>query len=655
MADYDESAAPAEPERAQYYHDCLTEYRRAIEDKWSRQRENLDRLYSRDGRADSADREYSLFWANIEVLRGAVYSRPPAPVVVPRHRKSDPLAIAASETLERSLITTFSRSDLDGCMQEVRDEFLRYARGTPWVRLGVDHNGTAQVEYDHVTACDFAHDPARTWREVKWVARRAWMTRDEGIKRFGPEFAAVPLKNRDNKTGNDDGTDQQAPVWEFWRRDKRIVVWIAEDHDQVLDQRPPWLDLTGFWPCPKPACGTLVPGKLKPIPDVLQYKDQLEEINTYTARIAALSEQLRLKGFFPAGESELGDAIEAALKSVENRAILIPISSWGAFGGVAPKDTIVWLPVADVLAVIQGLVELRRVVIQDVYEITGISDIVRGQSEASETATAQQLKSQWGSVRIKTRQSELARVARDLTRLSAEIIAENFPPDVIVEMAQTELPTQVQKQQAQAQVMAAQQQAQATGQQPQPVPPDVRDMLKQPAQEDVLAFLRNDRARSFSIDIETDSTIQPDEDADKQRRIEFVTAIGNLFKQAAPILMQAPPLAPFFGEVLRFTAQGFRAGRTLEGAIDQLTQTLNQMAAMAGQPKQPDPTEQVKLQTAQVKGQAEVARANASLQQMQMETQQSVLEHQMAMREMAAQAMLPQQPVINGSGRPQGY
>jgi hypothetical protein len=216
----------------------------------------------------------------------------------------------------------------------------------------------------------------------------------------------------------------------------------------------------------------------------------------------------------------------------------------------------------------------------------------------------------------------LARFARDLTRLSGEIIAENFSAKTIAAMAQMD---QIDPQ--------------------------------------VFALLATDRARGMSIEIETDSTIQPDEDAEKQRRIEFTTAIGGLFQQAAPIVMQAPQLGPFIGEVLKFTAQGFRAGRPLEGAIDQLTQQLQQMAQAAMQPKPPpppDPTQVAKLQTEQVKGQAAVAKAqadgqatqikgqvdqakaNATMQQTQMKMKESVLDHQLTMQEMAARAANPE-------------
>jgi hypothetical protein len=543
--------------------------------KWLDQCRNCDKLYAKVDRADAADREYSLFWANLEVLRPAVYARPPVPVVAPRFKDGNALSREASETLERALIVSHEQADIDGLMKEVRDDFLRYARGTAWVRLAGQAD---RIEFDHVCAEDFVHDPGRTWREVKWVARRAWLTRDEGVARFGEVFKSVELKKRDPEAAIPDREDK-APIWEVWCKSSRKVYWLNCDFPDMLDVQDPFLDLSEFWPCPKPAYGTLVPKTLRPVPEVVQYKDQIEEVNEYTARIAALSEALRMKGFYPAGAGDLSEAIEAAIKNTDNRAILVPISSVAGLGAGGFKDSIVWLPVTDVATLVQTLVELRRVVIEDVYQITGISDIVRGASDAGETATAQQIKSQWGSLRIRERQGELIRFARDLTRISAEIMAESFAPGVIFEMAQSQLPTAAMKQQA---TMAVQQAEMAQ----QPPPKDAVKALKQPTMEEVAQFLANDRARGFVIEIETDSTIQPDEDAEKQRRTEFAQVVGGLFAQALPVGQAMPPAVPLILEVLKFTAAGFRAGRSLEASIDDFAEKMQEVAET---PPPPDP------------------------------------------------------------------
>jgi hypothetical protein len=614
---------------AAYWHGQLADYRKAIEEKWLKQRGNLEKHYSREERTDTADREYAIFWANIEVLKEAAYARAPVPVVAPRFKGGKVLASVASDVLERCLVTTFEQSELDDCMKEVRDDLLLYSRGTSWVRLGQAADGAPKAEFDHISAEDFAHEPARKWREVKWVARRAWLDGDAGKKRFGEIFDRVPRKKRDEDPAVAK-RDDQAPVWEIWCKTTGKVHFIAEAFDEVLDTKDPWLDLTTFWPCPKPAYGTRKPKSLKPVPDIRQYKDQIEEINEYTARIAALAEGLKLKGFYPAGQGDLTEAIEAAVKAVDNNAILIPVSNFGALGAGTFKDAIVWLPVDQVATLVKTLVELRRVLIEDVYQITGISDVMRGDTEASETLGAQQLKSQWGSLRIRGRQGELARFARDTTRIAAEIIAENFPAEVLAEMSQVELLTNAQKIEKQLALQAQQMQQQQgqPGMAPPATAPAPGAMAEQtamighnggppmskPTWEELVAFLRNDRARGFSIEIETDSTIQPDEDAEKQRRTEFASAVGTLVKEAAPLVMQAPAIGPFVAEVIKFVAQGFRAGRPLEGAIDQLGQMLAGMAQQAAQPKEPPPDPKMAKVKADAAAKAQQLEQDASLE-----------------------------------------
>ena len=611
-ADMD-SEEPKGPAPASLWLDRIKDYQTAFQ-KWADQCRNLDNLYSRKDRSDAADREYAIFWANIEVLKPAVYARPPVPVVAPRFKDNNEVALSASEILERSCVVNFEQQDLNGLMQAVRDDFLMYARGTGWARFAMVE-GKQAVPYDHVAGCDFAHEMVRSWRIVGWVARRAWLTRDEGKKRFGEAFDSVPLKKQDEYAATPQKTDKAA-VWEIWNRATGKVIWVAEDYRDVLDEQDAFLSLAGFFPCPPPAYGTLVPGGLIPVPEILQYKDQIEEINEYTARIAALSQSLRMKGFYAAGQGDISEAIETAIKSIDDRATMIPVSSMAALGPGGFKDSIVWFPVKDVIELITSLVELRRVVIEDVYQITGISDIVRGSTDAGETATAQQIKSQWGSLRIRERQNELVRFARDMARITAEIMAENFAPETLAAMSQTNLPTQAQKQQAQMAVQQAQMMAQQG--QPQEPPKDAVAALKKPSLEEVMAFLRDDRARGFTIEIETDSTIQPDEDAEKQRRVEFLTAVGGLFQQAVPVLAQFPQAAPFLGASLKFAADGFRAGRPLGGSIDNLVEMLEQMADKAQQPSEPDPAMQIELEGK--KADTEGKKANAEKAMIDLET-----------------------------------
>jgi hypothetical protein len=111
-------------------------------------------------------------------------------------------------------------------------------------------------------------------------------------------------------------------------------------------------------------------------------------------------------------------------------------------------------------------------------------------------------------------------------------------------------------------------------------------MQEEPTIEQVLKFLSNNRAKSFVLDIETDSTIMADENAEKQRRTEFVGVLGQLLPQLSTMIQNEPKTAPFCGEILKFATAPFRSGRSLDGAIDEL---IEQMKAKADQPRGDDP------------------------------------------------------------------
>ena len=244
----------------------------------------------------------------------------------------------------------------------------------------------------------------------------------------------------------------------------------------MLEHGAPYLKLDGFFPCPKPAYATLTTDSLAPVPDYVYYQDQAEEIDTLTARIGALQQALKLVGFYPAGpQGEGAPEVERAMApGFENK--LIAVKSWDAFtkgNGGAP---VVWLPVEQVGNLLKGCVELRQQLIQDIYQIVGISDIMRGDADAAETATAQSIKAQYGSIRIRERQQELARFSRDVVRLMAQIICDNFQPETLLKMTNMSLPSEAElqqqalMQQQQALMQQAQQARMQQMQAPQPQP-----------------------------------------------------------------------------------------------------------------------------------------------------------------------------------------
>jgi hypothetical protein len=265
------------------------------------------------------------------------------------------------------------------------------------------------------------------------------------------------------------------------------------------------------------------------------------------------------------------------------------------------KGAIDMLDTSAIIRTLQQLYQSREVVKQSIYEISGISDILRGSTNANETLGAQQLKANFGSLRLRATQGDVARFATDLFRIKAQIVCKFYPPELIVEMSG---------------VMNT-----PEGQNPQ---------LLQAA----VQMLSNSTIRDFHIQVEADTLAQIDEQADKQNANEAVQAIGLFLGQGLPMVQQAPEMLPMMSEMLLFLVRRYRAGRGLESAIEQAMKSLQAKAQQAlSQP--PQNTEMMKLQAEQ---QAEQMRMQAQAQTEQMKMQaQAQLEQAKAQLEMQMQ------------------
>lgn len=670
MADIEDNQLPGEDEYADVeaksakpWLALITSAEKAFK-TYNAKADNIDKLFADlEGLSKVArDRQFQIFWANIEVLKPSVYSRPPVPVVVPRFKDRRPIRRVASEFLERACVTGFDTADIDYLMKLVRDDLIVLGRGVPWVRYETKAESdtpTERVCFEFKNRRDFLHEPARNWNEVCWVAGAAYLSKKEMRKRFSKtsgkayQDAEYQVRREDRDNGAADNR-QKAKVWEIWHRDENKVVWVAEGGEKVLEEAEPHLKLEGFFPCPRPAYGTLQRGSLIPVPDVLYYKDQIEELNELTARIHVLSDAIKVRGFYPAGSGEIGDAIEAALKSSDPRQIMVPVSNWAAFGNGTAKDTIIWLPIDMVASVIQICVELRQRIIDDIYQIMGLSDIMRGQVDPNEKLGQSELKSQYGSVRIRDKVSELVRVARDIVRIAAEIMAENFDKQTLLDMTQMDIPSDadIQRQlddlaeQVDQQVAQLMQQAMQRPEIAEKIQGDesalpmieakVREKVIAQAQpkveelretvtiEQVMDFLHDEKLRPFTLDIETDSTIQPDENAEKERRAEFLRVMGTTIQQLGELLSVEPTAAPMASEILKFSLAPYRAGRELEGSIEEFAEN---MVKKAQQPQPPSP-DQIKAQSDAKAAEAQAQKTAADAQMTQAEAQRTQLEAQ---------------------------
>ena len=550
---------------------------------WERRAEKIIDRY-RDERPERATTaKMNILWSNVQTVMPAVFSRLPKPEVTRRNKDRDPVGRVASQILERALSYEIEHyPDYASAMgNAVEDRFLP-GRGVVWVRYephftspmvsedtqdeddpqGEEIEELAEpdeppevIEYecspcDYVAWQDFGHAVVRTWEEQWLVWRRVYMDREQLEERFGEDAKQIPLDVKEDKGDKGEKVESvpQACIYELWDKRRKKAVWLSKSYDKLIDERDDPLQLQDFFPCPRPLYATTTTGSLVPIPDFSLYQDQARELDIITGRIDKLVRALRVAGVYAAENAELKNLIG---DSADNR--MIPVSNWAMFaekGGI--KGSVDWFPVDMVVSVLQALYVSRDQCKQTIYEITGISDIVRGASDAGETATAQQIKSRFASIRLQKMQSEVARFAADLIRIKAEIMCELYQPQTLLMYADAMNLPEVQK---------------------------IQDpMQQQQFVMQAVQLLRDQYTRGFRISISSDALVEIDEQQEKQDRIEFLGAAGEYVKQAAEATKVAPEMAPLMVELLLFGVRGFKVGAEVESAFEELADRIREQA-----------------------------------------------------------------------------
>ena len=573
--------------------------------KWHKQARDINKRFL-DDRAGSQKDEtrLNLFTANVQTQRALMFGKEPKVDVRRRFDDhTDQIGRVCALMLERLLNTDVVDGtdgyraaighalddDLTVGMGSVRLRYEAQFKDQPYVEpvTQADPETGEEVElapgYQPEPAkvaedvkCDYVHwrdqlwSPARTFSEVRWWAFRAYLTKDQVTARFGAKHAKkVPYKK--NASAKDDVAEslrndpwQRAEVWEIWSKEDEKVYWYCEGYDQILDSKPDPLGLDGFWPFPAPLMANLTSDEYLPRPDFLIAQDIYDEIDLVSTRITHLERAVKVVGAYDKSNEGVRRILSEGFDND-----LVPVDNWAMFaerGGV--DGAISWLPVDKVVGALDKLRDYRGELVKMLYEVTGMSDIMRGTSnEKGVTATEQALKAKFASVRMQYRQDRFARFATEALRIKAEIILKHFDADQIILRSNIE----------------------AT--------PD--NALAQQA----VQLLRDERSK-YKIEVKPESVSLTDFAALRDERMSFIQAIGQFLQAAGPMLQVMPESAPFLFQTLQWTAAGFRGGEVLEGVLDQAMRAAEQARIQAqNAPPQPDPKVQALEKKAEIESQ----------------------------------------------------
>ena len=535
--------------------------------EWEDRAETIIKRYRDDrGGLDKDSRQnearYNILWSNIQTMIPNVFARLPQPEVSRRYKDKDPVGRVASMILERALeYEVEAYSDYENAVRNSVEDRLLAGRGISWVRYmpvmkdvempeqPMDGEEGTQISEDtpktypvidyecspcdYVAWRDFGHNVARTWEEVNTVWRIVPMTREELVERFGEEIGEqIPLDMKTSSQDVDTASPEElakmkANIYELWDKKEKRCVWLSKSHQKALDVQEDILGLDGFFPCPKPLYATTTTDSLIPVPDYALYQDLAKELDTLTDRINGLADSIKVIGVYDSTQT----GVKRMLKEGVNTE-LIPVDNWMMFaekGGI--KGVIDWLPLSEVVGALNAAYMARDQAKQAVFEIMGISDILRGSSNPNETLGAQQMKGQFASKRLKYMQNAVSTFATHLLKIKAQIICNHYQPETILMISGAEQFSDEDKQ------------------------------LIQPA----LELLKNNVLNNFRIEVSSNSLIEIDEQQEKQDRMEFLTAVSSYMEKA---ILLPPQLHTVAGELLLYGVRGFRTGRQLEGQID---------------------------------------------------------------------------------------
>ncbi len=391
--------------------------------------------------------KFQLWWSTYKIRQPIYYSRTPIPIGKDTVG-NDPVGRTAAIALERLAKAVLKTFDFDRAIESARDDFLvgnlsqtraffacDYIKEKEKKRVEqvaedkiVDEQGkdvdvklvqqdedglyiesekevdveNERVWIEPVLYTDFYVDPdAKNWDKARRIAFAFDYPKDEFIEVFGRGALSALTEQSEKKVGK---SRTLIRVYECWDSYAREVVWVPECGDDFItplsekEIESDLYKLERFYPCPAPLIANAATDCFYPIPEYYELQDLIEEMHLIFSRIMQLCRAIRVRALYDANVAELAplvnEASEADFIGVPNLAQSL------AAGQGNLSNLVAYLNVAPL---IEGLNNMYTALEQRVnlfYQLTGISDLLRGQTDPNETYGAQQLKGKFAMNRI---------------------------------------------------------------------------------------------------------------------------------------------------------------------------------------------------------------------------------------------------------------
>lgn len=519
-------------------------------------------------------KKVNMFYSNVTVIKESLYNSLPKPDVSRMHKgewENDAARVAAM-MMERALSYEVRCAHwFDQAIKSAIFDRLVPGLGALWVNFvgpkgPTQQNPNAPAVPEHMTVDivywkDFIFEPQRAWEQVTWVGRKLRMTPEAfKIKWPGKAVEAESQGGGDPKTVEAAIEDGKVCVIQMWDKSNRKVYHLTPS-GAILDAKDDPYQLRDFFPCPKPLIASPPTRQFLPLPEYYMAQDQYLELDILYSRINLIIDAVRVAGVYDAAFP----SISRMLSGNENQ--LIPVDNWAMFaeqGGA--KGKIDWFPVEQITTVLTQLVNSFGFIKDQLFEVTGMADIIRGSSNQYETLGAQQIKAQFASVRMNGFQRDTATFVANTLKIMGDMMSKLYSDEKFNECCGT-------------------------------IP-----MTDQQHGQKAMEILRSNYQAKYSIDIEADSLTQADWGLEQSQRMAYVQALSGFLTAAVPAAESNPELAPLLVQMVKFASVGFKGSAELEGTLDAILDKLLQQ----GPPEQgPDP--------AMMKAQADIAKTQQEM------------------------------------------
>lgn len=498
--------------------------------------------------------------------------------------------------------------------------------------MEVEKKVSEKALLDVIQYNDYNCSDARSEDEIEWQSRRAFLDRSQAEQLFGRDVAndlvydSFPEVMKKDLARKEDKFEGKAELHEIWCEATNKVYWLQKTGEKaIIESSEPPTKFEKFYPC-SVIRQSADPDSVVPVSDYAHVRDQILEVERLTTRIHAVTQAIRTNFLYDAA---MGPTVEQLFAGDLKGTPIINWPSYKGRGGLqAGVEFYPVEPFVNALNVLQGA---RGAALQQLYETMKVSDLLRGTSEQYKSATANRLENQWSSLGLVVRQNMFSKFISDGISNLGTIVAEQFDPETILEIGDADAliePT--------IYIPPAPPMPEMTLEgMPPMAPPPAPDPLQKidEMKQQIIGLLRDNKKRSYRIQIATDSMIAIDQQQQQQDGAMLIEQAGQFFDQMRGLVDQYPPLLDFSISLFQNMIKRMKGGKELDGIFTKAMQQVGEIAKAkeeaAKQPPPPDPTTlevQGRLQIAQVESQAKI-------QVMQMEMQDKATKNQLAYQE----------------------